>query len=52
VLWLHDGVPAALLAVDRPRDLAQGRRLLERGTPLDPALAADPAVQLKAAVRG
>jgi NADPH-dependent 2,4-dienoyl-CoA reductase/sulfur reductase-like enzyme len=52
VLWLRDGVPAALLAVDRPRDLAQGRRLLERGTPLDPALAADPAVQLKAAVRG
>ena len=50
-LWLRDGVPVALLAVDRPRDLAQGRRLLERGTPLDPALAADPAVQLKAAVR-
>ena len=50
-LWLRDGVPVALLAVDRPRDLAQGRRLLERGTPLDPALAADPEVQLKAAVR-
>jgi 3-phenylpropionate/trans-cinnamate dioxygenase ferredoxin reductase component len=50
-IWLRDGAPVALLAVDRPRDLAQGRRLLERGTPLDPALAADPSVQLKAAVR-
>ena len=51
-LWLRDGVPVALLAVDRPRDLAQGRRLIERGTPLDPARAADPAVPLKAAVGG
>ncbi|MFC1406229.1 MULTISPECIES: NAD(P)/FAD-dependent oxidoreductase [Streptacidiphilus] len=50
-LWLRDGVPVALLTVDRPRDLVQGRRLLERRTPLDPVLAADPAVQLKAAVR-
>ncbi|MFG2698116.1 NAD(P)/FAD-dependent oxidoreductase [Kitasatospora sp. NPDC048407] len=49
VLWLRDGKLVALLAVDRPRDLAQGRRLIERGTVLDPALAADPAVQLKAA---
>ncbi|MFF4648985.1 NAD(P)/FAD-dependent oxidoreductase [Streptomyces sp. NPDC001380] len=51
VLWLRGDVPVALLAVDRPRDLAQGRRLLERGTPLDPAAAADPAVPLKSAVR-
>lgn len=50
-LWLRDDVPVALLAVDRPRDLAQGRRLIERGTALDRALAADPGVQLKAAVR-
>ncbi|MGW2249791.1 NAD(P)/FAD-dependent oxidoreductase [Kitasatospora sp. NPDC001660] len=49
VLWLRDGVPTALLAVDRPRDLTQGRRLIERGTVLDPARAADPAVALKAA---
>ncbi len=49
VLWLRDGAVVALLAVDRPRDLAQGRRLIERGAVLDPALAADPAVQLKAA---
>lgn len=51
VLWLRDGALVALLAVDRPRDLAQGRRLIERGAVLDPALAADPAVQLKAATR-
>ncbi|MEV8093559.1 FAD-dependent oxidoreductase [Kitasatospora sp. NPDC085879] len=49
VLWLRGGAPVALLAVDRPRDLNQAKRLIERGTVLDPVLAADPAVQLKAA---
>ncbi|WP_370531861.1 NAD(P)/FAD-dependent oxidoreductase [Streptomyces venezuelae] len=51
VLWLRAGVPVALLAVGRPRDLAQGRRLVETATPVDPARAADPSVPLKAAVR-
>ncbi|MFE6225652.1 NAD(P)/FAD-dependent oxidoreductase [Streptomyces sp. NPDC057854] len=51
VLWLRDGVPVALLAVGRPRDLAQGRKLIEAGTPVDPGRAADPAVPLKSAVR-
>ncbi|MFI8422752.1 NAD(P)/FAD-dependent oxidoreductase [Streptomyces sp. NPDC085479] len=51
VLWLRDEVPVALLAVGRPRDLAQGRRLIEAGTPVDPERAADPAVPLKSAVR-
>ncbi|MFE3069726.1 NAD(P)/FAD-dependent oxidoreductase [Streptomyces sp. NPDC059247] len=51
VLWLRAGVPVALLAVGRPRDLAQGRRLIETGTPVDPVRAADPSVPLKAAVR-
>lgn len=51
-LWLRDGVPSALLAVDRPRDLTQGRRLIERGTALDPVRAADPSVPLKSAVAG
>ena len=37
----------ALLAVDRPRDLSQGRRIMAAGTPVDPARLADPAVQLK-----
>ncbi|MDQ0307839.1 NADPH-dependent 2,4-dienoyl-CoA reductase/sulfur reductase-like enzyme [Kitasatospora herbaricolor] len=52
VLWTRGGQLRALLTVDRPRDLAQGRRLLERGAVLDPAPAADPAVQLKAALAG
>jgi NADPH-dependent 2,4-dienoyl-CoA reductase/sulfur reductase-like enzyme len=55
VCWFRAGEPAgvlsAVLTVDRPRDLAQGRRLIERATPLDPRRAADPAVPLKAAVR-
>ncbi|MEU5216149.1 FAD-dependent oxidoreductase [Streptomyces sp. NPDC020807] len=50
VLWLRDGVPVALLAVGRPRDLAQGRKLVEAGTPVDRERAADPAVPLKSAV--
>lgn len=51
VCWLRDGLLTAVLAVDRPRDLAQGRRLIERGARLDPARAADPSVPLKAATR-
>ncbi len=51
VCWLRDGVLVALLAVGRPRDLAQGRKLIERGVRLDPVEAADPAIPLKAAVR-
>ncbi|WP_137989907.1 NAD(P)/FAD-dependent oxidoreductase [Streptomyces vilmorinianum] len=49
-LWLRDGVLVALLAVGRPRDLAQGRKLIESGTRIDPERAADPSVPLKAAV--
>ncbi|MFG2144573.1 NAD(P)/FAD-dependent oxidoreductase [Streptomyces sp. NPDC048696] len=49
VCWLRDGVLVALLAVGRPRDLAQGRKLIEAGAALDPARAADPSVPLKAA---
>ena len=47
VCWLRGGVLVAVLAVGRPRDLAQGRRLIEAGTPLDPARVADPSVPLK-----
>ncbi|MFJ5078882.1 NAD(P)/FAD-dependent oxidoreductase [Streptomyces sp. NPDC088553] len=50
VLWLRAGVPVALLAVGRPRDLAQGRKLIETATAVDPTRAADPSVPLKAAV--
>ncbi|MCX4749587.1 FAD-dependent oxidoreductase [Kitasatospora sp. NBC_01287] len=50
-LWLREGRPVAVLTVDRPRDLAQARRLIDQGRELDPVLAADPAVPLKSAVR-
>ncbi|MEV5507046.1 FAD-dependent oxidoreductase [Streptomyces orinoci] len=51
VCWLRSGVLVALLAVGRPRDLAQGRKLIEQGAVLDRARAADASVPLKAAVR-
>lgn len=37
----------AVLSVDRPRDLVQGRRLIEGGRPLDVERLADPAVALR-----
>ncbi|MET7638849.1 FAD-dependent oxidoreductase [Streptomyces sp. NPDC005438] len=40
----------ALLAVGRPRDLTQGRKLIEGGARLDPTVAADASVPLKKAV--
>ncbi len=49
VCWLRDGRLAAVLAVGRPRDLAQGRRLIESGARLDPVLLADPGRPLKTA---
>ncbi len=49
VCWLRDGRLVALLAVGRPRDLAQGRRLIEAGTPMNPDLLADASKPLKAA---
>ncbi|CCB73948.1 putative ferredoxin reductase [Streptantibioticus cattleyicolor NRRL 8057 = DSM 46488] len=51
VCWLRDGALAALLAVGRPRDLAQGRKLIERGALLDETAVRDAAVPLKNAVR-
>lgn len=49
VCWLRDNRLVALLAVGRPRDLAQGRRLIEAGTEMRPELLVDPARPLKAA---
>lgn len=49
VCWLREDRLVALLAVGRPRDLAQARRLIESGAPLNPRLLADPARPLKAA---
>ncbi|MGW3727635.1 NAD(P)/FAD-dependent oxidoreductase [Streptomyces sp. NPDC000851] len=50
VCWLRENRLVALLAVGRPRDLAQGRRLIEAGAPMNPELLADPARPLKSAV--
>ncbi|MCX5260290.1 FAD-dependent oxidoreductase [Streptomyces canus] len=49
VCWLRERRLVALLAVGRPRDLAQGRRLIEAGAEMDPELLTDPARPLKAA---
>ncbi|WP_208616936.1 NAD(P)/FAD-dependent oxidoreductase [Streptomyces canus] len=49
VCWLRENRLVALLAVGRPRDLAQGRRLIEAGVEMDPELLTDPARPLKAA---
>jgi len=49
VLWLRGEVLVGMLSVDRPRDLNQARKLIDRGAVLDVAAAADPSVQLKAA---
>ncbi|MEU6297653.1 NAD(P)/FAD-dependent oxidoreductase [Streptomyces erythrochromogenes] len=49
VCWLRDGALAAVLAVGRPRDLAQGRKLIETGARVDPARVADPGTPLKSA---
>ena len=45
--WLLAGRLVAVLAVDRPRDLLQGRRRIEAGATPDPARLADPAVPVK-----
>ncbi len=49
VCWLREGALVALLTVARPRDLAQGRRLIAAGAPMDPDRVADPSVPLKTA---
>ena len=50
VCWLAGGALVALLAVDSPRDLGQGRRLIEAGTPVDPLRLADPGISLRDAI--
>ena len=48
--WLAGDRLAALLSVDRPRDLGQGRRVVASGAPVDPARLADPDVSVRNAV--
>jgi len=45
--WLSGDRLVAILAVDRPRDLVQARRLIADGVPLDASRLTDPAVFLK-----
>ncbi|MEU0967772.1 FAD-dependent oxidoreductase [Streptomyces sp. NPDC005917] len=47
VCWLREDRLVALLAVGRPRDLAQGRRLIEANTRMDAEALSDPARPLK-----
>jgi 3-phenylpropionate/trans-cinnamate dioxygenase ferredoxin reductase subunit len=49
ICWLRDDTLVAVLAVGRPRDILQGRRLIQAATPVDAALLADPAAPLKSA---
>jgi 3-phenylpropionate/trans-cinnamate dioxygenase ferredoxin reductase subunit len=52
VCWLAGDLLVALLTVNFPRDLAQGRRVVESGTPVDAARLSDPAVLIRDAVKG
>jgi NADPH-dependent 2,4-dienoyl-CoA reductase/sulfur reductase-like enzyme len=51
VCWLAASRLVALLAVDCPRDLVQGRKLIAAGPELDPAKLPDPATPLRTTVR-
>ncbi|WTF17586.1 FAD-dependent oxidoreductase [Streptomyces sp. NBC_00566] len=50
VCWLREDRLVALLAVGRPRDLAQGKRLIEAARRMDAEALTDPALPLKQAV--
>jgi 3-phenylpropionate/trans-cinnamate dioxygenase ferredoxin reductase subunit len=45
--WLAGDALVAQLTVDAPRDLVQGRRLIESGTPVDASRLADPGVPVR-----
>ena len=50
VAWLAGDRLVALLTVGIPRDLQQGRRVIEAGAPVDPVRLADPAVRMRDSV--
>jgi 3-phenylpropionate/trans-cinnamate dioxygenase ferredoxin reductase component len=50
VAWLAGDRLVALLTVGIPRDLQQGRRVIQAGTPVDPDRLADPAVRIRDSV--
>ncbi|HET9897142.1 MAG TPA: FAD-dependent oxidoreductase [Streptosporangiaceae bacterium] len=49
VCWLAGDRLLAVLTVDSPKDLMQGRRLIESATPVDVAKVIDPAIPLRSA---
>jgi hypothetical protein len=51
VCWLSGDRLVAVLTVNRPRDLLQGRRAIAAGARVDAGRLADPVVPVKAAVR-
>ncbi|WP_442814737.1 NAD(P)/FAD-dependent oxidoreductase [Streptomyces sp. NBC_01198] len=51
VCWLRGDRLTAVLALDRPRDLTQARKLISRSATVDQALAADPSIPLMSAAR-
>ena len=50
--WLAVGRLVAILTVDRPRDLLQGRRVIAAASPVDVGRLADPAVPVRGAAEG
>jgi 3-phenylpropionate/trans-cinnamate dioxygenase ferredoxin reductase component len=50
VCWLAVGRLVAILTVDRPRDLLQGRRVIASASPVDVGRLTDPAIPVKDAV--
>jgi len=50
--WLAVGRLVAILTVDRPRDLLQGRRMIAAASPVDVGRLADPAVPVRGAAEG
>ena len=52
VCWLAGDLLVALLAVNSPRDLAQGRRIIQAATPVDAARLGDPQTPLRDTVTG
>jgi 3-phenylpropionate/trans-cinnamate dioxygenase ferredoxin reductase component len=50
VCWLAGDRLAAILTVDRPRDMLQGRRLIASATPVDVSRLADPAIPVRETV--
>jgi 3-phenylpropionate/trans-cinnamate dioxygenase ferredoxin reductase subunit len=50
--WLSGSRLVAILTVNRPRDLLQGRRIIASGAPVDTGLLTDPGVPVKNAAAG